>query len=42
MSVPESVCFVDDKKSNFSQSCNNDNYDSNQSKTWEAEKLSMQ
>ena len=32
MSVPESVCVVDDEKSNFSKSCNNDNYDSNQSK----------
>jgi len=31
VSVPESVCVVDDKETNFSQSCNNDNYDSNKS-----------
>jgi len=31
VSVPESICIVGDTRTNTSQSCNNDNYDSNKS-----------
>ena len=33
VSVPESLCEVEDWKTNTSSSCNNDNYDSNKSES---------